>query len=113
MFQEAASTATDVKMAVPGAKYYLLCEWLDMTPISTNATSIDEVIVLRKGKRLASNIRSAFSTAEGRKKNRENFVEYLQSNPLSPVTFSRFLEHISRLIREEDAEEIVLNRGYF
>ena len=32
MFQEAAATALDVKLAVPGAKYYLLCEWLDMLP---------------------------------------------------------------------------------
>lgn len=30
MFQEAAATALDVKSAVPGANYYLLCEWLDI-----------------------------------------------------------------------------------
>lgn len=57
MFQEAAATALDVKTAVPVAKYYLLCEWLDMTPISTATTAIDEVIILRKARRLASDIR--------------------------------------------------------
>ena len=31
MFQEAVATAHDVKQAVPGAKYYLLCDYLDMS----------------------------------------------------------------------------------
>ena len=29
--------------AIPGAKYYLLCEWLDMTPVSASTTAIDEI----------------------------------------------------------------------
>lgn len=33
MFQEASATALDLKSTVPSAKYLLLCEWLDMTPI--------------------------------------------------------------------------------
>ena len=67
MFQEAVATAHDVKSAVTGAKYYLLCEWLDMTPQSTAATDIDEVIILRKAKRLSSNVRSAFGKYAGRR----------------------------------------------
>jgi hypothetical protein len=62
MFQEASATAAELKRSVPGARYILLCEFLDMTPITTKLTSIDEVIVLRKAKRLASNIRAEFST---------------------------------------------------
>ncbi|XZO04042.1 MAG: Bpu10I family restriction endonuclease [Microcoleus sp.] len=31
MFQEGAATALYVKSSVPGAKYFLLCEWLDMS----------------------------------------------------------------------------------
>src|SRR5208283_200181 len=54
MFQEACATAHDVKTAVPGAKYYLLCEWLDMTPLSTAPTDIDEALILRKATRLNS-----------------------------------------------------------
>jgi hypothetical protein len=62
MFQEAAQTAAELKQAVPGSRYILLCEFLDMTPITTKLTSIDEVIVLRKAKRLVSNVRAQFST---------------------------------------------------
>jgi hypothetical protein len=113
MYQEAASTALDVKLAVPGAKYYLLCEWLDMTPISTTASAIDEVIVLRKSRRLSANLRSEFNTVSGRQRHRDAFVEYLTNHPLHPDTFGRFLEHIGKLISAEDAEGIVLDRGYF
>jgi hypothetical protein len=68
MFQEAAATAHDLKTAVVGARYYVLCEWLDMTPISTATTDIDEVIILR-GKRLPSARREKHATAAvGRQK---------------------------------------------
>ena len=60
MFQEACATARDTKFAVSGAHYYLLCEWLDMSPLSTAATDIDEVILLRKAKRISAGIRAAF-----------------------------------------------------
>lgn len=43
MYQEASATAHDIKLAVTGAKYYLLCDFLDMTPISTATTDIDEI----------------------------------------------------------------------
>lgn len=112
MFQEASSTASDVKLAVPGAKYYLLCEWLDMTPISTGSTAIDEILILRKAKRLSSNVRKEFSTIAGRRKNRDMFVEFLDGNPFSSDTFTRFLAHVSQLI-QHDSENDVLVRGYF
>src|SRR5206468_18675 len=67
MFQEAVATAHDVKSAVPGAKYYLLCEWLDMTPLSTAPTDIDEVIIFRKARRLRSDVRANFAKAVGRR----------------------------------------------
>jgi hypothetical protein len=112
MFQEAAATALDVKTAVPAAKYYLLCEWLDMTPISASATAIDEIIILRKSKRLASNIREQFNTRRGRKNNREFYAKYLRSHPLAADTFARFVSHIRNLFRD-GAENSVLARGYF
>lgn len=83
MFQEGAATALDVKLSVPGAKYFLLCEWLDMSPISSSLTAIDEILILRKAKRLSSNIRSAFSTAKGRNRNRVFFVNHLDDNPFA------------------------------
>lgn len=71
MYQEASATAHDIKLAVTGAKYYLLCDFLDMTPISTAITDIDEILIVRKAKRISSNIRKGFSTYAGRQKNRE------------------------------------------
>ncbi len=112
MFQEAAATALDVKTAIPGAAYYLLCEWLDMTPISTSTTAIDEIIILRKAKRLSSNIRGQFNTAAGRQQNRSVFTEYLEAHPFSVGTFSRFLDYIRQLV-SDDTESDVLVRGYF
>jgi len=112
MFQEAAATALDVKTAVPSAKYYLLCEWLDMTPISAAATAIDEIIILRKSKRLPVNIREEFNTWDGRKNHREFYVNYLKSHPFSADTFTRFVNHIRALFRD-NTEDSVLTRGYF
>ena len=75
MFQEASATARDLKLALPNSQYFLLCEWLDMTPISTAVTAIEEVIVLRKARRMSANVRSRFSTAKGRRENRGHIRE--------------------------------------
>jgi hypothetical protein len=115
MFQEASQTAAELKRAVPGSRVILLCEYLDMTPITTKLTSIDEVIVLRKAKRLGSNIRAEFSTSAGRRAARPNYVRYLDTNPLRVECFERFVWHLDECFpeTEEDAEDVVLGRGYF
>lgn len=114
MFQEATATAHDVKTSVPGAKYFLLCEWLDMTPISTAPTDIDEVIILRKAKRLSSNKRKDFSAYEGRQANRDEYKNFLESNPIQYEMILRFLTHIKKIIsRESLIEEDVISNGYF
>lgn len=114
MFQEAAATALDIRTAVAGAKYYLLAEWLDMTPISTSTTAIDEIIILRKSRRIPSDMRKEFNTVEGRRRSREYFVNYLDTHPFAPSSFTRFLNHIHRLIAVDPLdEEDVLTRGYF
>ena len=114
MFQEACATAHDAKSAVTGAKYYLLCEFLDMTPQSTAATDIDEVIILRQAKRLSSNIRSAFGTCAGRKKGRDDLIKFLHESPFRPEMFLRFINHISGLLGTvQPQEDDVLKRGYF
>lgn len=115
MFQEASQTAAELKRAVPGSRYILLCEFLDMTPINTKLTSIDEVIVLRKAKRLGSNVRAEFSTVEGRRRARSAYVEFLDNNPLQIDCFRRFVWHLNELFpeKEEDPDDIVLGRGYF
>lgn len=114
MFQEASSTAYDLKLLLPNSRYFLLCEWLDMTPISTAGTAIEEVIVLRKARRLSALIRESFSTAKGREANREKFVSHLTEHPLSPDAFRRFLSHIEVLIGNGDENERdALERGWF
>jgi len=112
MFQEAAATALDVKTTLPGAKYFLLCEWLDMTPINASTTAIDEVIILRKAKRLPSSTRAHFNTARGRQQHRAAFIQHLQSHPLAPEMFAHFLGHIKRMISTGTEADIV-KRGYF
>lgn len=114
MFQEGAATALDVKNSVPGAKYFLICEWLDMTPISSSLTAIDEILILRKAKRISSGIRSQFSTYKGRLKQRDYFVNYLDNNPFSTDVFTRFLKQIEKVIGKNELNiDDVLNRGYF
>jgi hypothetical protein len=114
MFQEASATAHDVKTAVPGAKYLLLCEWLDMTPISTVGTDIDEVLILRRARRLGSQVRSGFATHTGRTTRRTNYEKYLLDHPFSPAVFERLLSHIRVLVEDRDPDEgSVLERGYF
>ena len=115
MFQEASATAAELKRSVPGSRYILLCEYLDMTPITTKLTSIDEVIVLRKAKRLSSNVRAEFSTAAGRQKSRGAYEAFLAKNPLQQSCFERFVWHLNECFpeREEDEEDVVLGRGYF
>lgn len=114
MFQEAVATAHDTKSAVTGAKYYLLCEWLDMTPQSTAATDIDEVIILRKQKRLSSNVRTAYGSYAGRQKGREAYRKFLTDNPFRPEMFLRFVNHVSTALNlKEETETNVLQHGYF
>ncbi|APT55859.1 restriction endonuclease [Roseomonas gilardii] len=115
MFQEASQSANELKRAVPGARCILLCEYLDMTPITTKLTSIDEVIVLRKAKRLASNVRDQFRTATGRQKARNSYEKFLDNNPLHLSSFQRFIHHLNECFpeKEDDTLDVVLGRGYF
>jgi len=114
MFQEANATASDVKKAIPGSKYFLLCEWLDMTPVSTAPTDIDEVLILRKAKRISSNIRKNYSTVSGRNEHSDSFRKYLEDNPYDSNVFKRFLNHIDAMINDENPEESsVLTHGFF
>lgn len=115
MFQEASQTANELKLAVPGSRYLLLCEYLDMRPITTKLTSIDEVIVLRKAKRLPSNVRSAFSTKAGRVASRDQYAEFISANPFHVESLQRFIYHLNDCFPVAYDEDInaILSRGYF
>lgn len=114
MFQEALATARSLKSAVPSAKYLVLCEWLDMPPISTAGTDIDEVLILRKARRLDAAIRSGFSRYAQRQSQRKEYAEYLKNHPFSPDVFVRFLSHVRSVIQPPSEDVVsVLQRGYF
>ena len=114
MFQEASATAYDLKLALPSSQYFLMCEWLDMTPISTAVTAIEEVIVLRKAKRMSANVRANFASASGRAQNRDIFERHLDDHPFASDAFRRFLSHLERLFSDEtDSEQQALERGWF
>lgn len=113
MFQEAVSTARDIRTAIPGSRYYLLCEWLDMTPISTEPTDISEAIILR-GRRIRSDQRQGLSDPSARKERRGWYEEFLSENPVRYDSTQRFVEHLRNLFKlvKIDSESI-LERGYF
>ncbi|HHP0465037.1 TPA: Bpu10I family restriction endonuclease [Vibrio harveyi] len=114
MFQEASATAHDVKMAVPGAKYFLMCEWLDMTPVSTASTDIDEVLLLRKSKRIGSGDRSKFSSIEGRREKADWYSQFLTNNPYQVDVFQRFINYIEELVNvTEPEEDAAIQNGFF
>ncbi|GAA2051373.1 hypothetical protein GCM10009757_24200 [Streptomyces cheonanensis] len=113
MFQEASATSHDLKVAVPAARYYLICEYLDMTPISTAGTDIDEVLILR-GKRLGSHKRKEYSSAANRKRLRSEYVSYIEANPIRYDVVQRFVDHLRSLFEAKDPnEEDVVTKGYF
>jgi hypothetical protein len=68
MFQEAAGTAARLKQGCPVAKYYLLVEYLDMTPEDPRLTAIDNVYLLRKAKRLPFDKRDKANEVEAQHK---------------------------------------------
>jgi hypothetical protein len=112
MFQEASATALNLKSTVPSAKYILLCEWLDMIPISSSTTAIDEIIILRKAKRIGSGERQYYSSSTERISKIDTYREFLTSHPFAQDTFLRLITHISEMINDIEENEI-LNRGYF
>ena len=115
MFQEAAATARELKTNVRESIYFVLCEWLDMSPIDTRMTDIDRVVLLRKAKRLPSNVRSEFSTYEGRSRNRELFVTHIDRNPLNWESFNIIVNALVEAfpLDAKLSESDVLTRGHF
>lgn len=113
MFQEAIATAHDLRAAVRGARYYLLCEWLDMTPLPTAGTDIEQVIILR-GRRLAADERRAFAAAKARKEVREAYAKRLVEKPIRLDALQHFVNLLRGIFTATaPVEEEVLKRGYF
>jgi hypothetical protein len=104
MFQEAAGTAGRLKQGCPVAAYYLLVEYLDMTPEDCRLTAIDNVFLLRRAKRLPFEKRD----------NVEAVLNQRRSNPLDPEVVLKFVEALSHFVNAQwyDPDE-ALRRGSF
>lgn len=114
MFQEAVATSRDLKMAVPSSLYFLVCEFLDMTPVSITPTHIDDVLIVRKAKRMSSNVRQEYRTAKEREAHRKEYVEFLKSAKYHADVFQRMIDKVQSVLDAADPElDAVLKKGHF
>jgi len=114
MFQEAIATSRALKMAVPYSLYFLICEFLDMSPISITSTFIDDVLIVRKAKRMPSNIRQEYLTAKTRKQKRMEYIDFIDSSQYYPDVFQRMIDKIKNVLNNSDPKiGSVLERGHF
>lgn len=114
MFQEAVATSRDLKLAVPNSLYFLVCEFLDMTPVSVASTMIDDVLIVRKSKRITANVRQGFKTSEARQKYRVQYSEFLDKSKYYADVFQRLVDRVQAQIDEIDPDpDVVLQQGHF
>lgn len=113
MFQEATATSHDLTVAAPGSHYFLICEYLDMTPISSAGTDIEQVLVLR-GKRIGSDKRKSYASPTYRKENREMYKQLLDSQPIRTSVVQHFVDRVREILKDQGADlSDAVERGYF
>lgn len=104
MFQECAGTAARLKQGCPISKYYALVEYLDMTPEDTRLTSIDNVFLLRRAKRLPYEKRQIFREIEAQHRD----------CPISVDVMRNFVHELQEFINATWYNpEVALERGSF
>ena len=114
MFQEAVATSRDLKIAVPNSLYFLICEFLDMTPVSIISTQIDDVLIIRKTKRMTANLRQEYRSSKARQMHRQEYVDFLDASQYYPDVFQRMIDKIQTHIDNTNPSlENVLYQGYF
>lgn len=114
MFQEAVATSRDLKIAVPSSLYFLVCEFLDMTPVSITSTQIDDVLIVRKSKRLSSNIRQEYRTPELRRQHRSEYVDFVEQSQYYADVFQKMIDKIQKVLDNTNPDiNQVLERGTF
>jgi hypothetical protein len=113
MWEGIVANARAVKQIVPGARFCVLCDWLDTPPIDTRATPIDRVFVLR-GRRIPASIRKAYSNAASRAALRDEYFQLMDGSPIRTDIVNSFVNVLKDLFRPPDIEEAdVLERGWF
>jgi len=104
MFQEASGTAARLKQGCPHAQYFVLNEYLDMSPEDCRLTAVDNVYLLRHAKRLPFELRN----------NIEAVRRQRDAHPIDPAVILRFVENIDVFVNavwyDPDA---ALQRGSF
>jgi len=114
MFNECMQNAMASKQINANATYLLVCEWLDMEPIATVGLPIDEVIVLRKAKRLNATFRQQLSVPERRRILRDEFLEFYDSHPIRADCVARIYQRVNDALSEGSKDTTaVLLQGYF
>jgi hypothetical protein len=114
MFQEAVATSRDLKMAVPASLYFLVCEFLDMTHVSITSTQIDDVLIVRKAKRMSANVRQEYRGFNDRQKHRDDYVTFLDASKYYADVFQRMIDKIYRMVNDVDPSAgKVLKQGHF
>ena len=114
MFQEAVATSRDLKTAIPSSLYFLVSEFLDMTPVPIITTHIDDVLIVRKAKRMSSNLRQQYRSAKDRQRHRDEYAEFLNRSGYYADVFQRMIDKIQSVIGERDlAVDKVLRQGHF
>lgn len=114
MFQEAVATSRDLKIAVPASLYFLVCEFLDMTPVSIAATQIDDVLIVRKSRRISAVLRQEYRNVELRKAHRVEYTEFIEKSQYYPDVFQRMIDKIQMVVDAADpAIDSVLQSGHF
>ena len=114
MFQEAVATSRDLKMVVPSSLYFLVCEFLDMTPVSITSTHIDDVLIVRKAKRMPSNVRQQYRSVDDRRAHRDEYVKFLEASRYYSDVFQRMIDKIQSMADDVDpAADKVLKEGHF
>nr|VFK54917.1 MAG: Bpu10I restriction endonuclease [Candidatus Kentron sp. TC] len=104
MFQEAAGTAARLKQGCPHAQYYVLNEYLDMSPEDCRLTAVDNVYLLRHAKRLPFEKRNVYDEVRRQR----------DAHPIDPEVVLKFVENIETFVNavwyDPDA---ALTRGSF
>lgn len=114
MFQEAVATSRDLKIAVPSSLYFLVCEFLDMTPVSIISTQIDDVLIVRKCRRMSANIRQEYRTPASRREYRQEYADFIDASKYYPDVFQRMIDKIQTLVSDTaPGVQQVLERGHF
>jgi hypothetical protein len=98
----------------PSLLYFLVSDFLDMTPVSITSTQIDHVLIVIKSRRITSNVRQEYRTPETRKLYRQEYADFIDASKYYPDVFQRMINKTQTFIDDTaPGVEQVLKRGHF